>query len=572
MAVFDRAKQLVRTTGATTAKATSPVAPGKRTLTENLPVQLRASASAPQPTAPATRESRIPLQMLFGTGGAVEPVSRGVSSDSAGQAMPEALQTKMESSLGADFSAVRIHEGSSAQAIGALAYTQGTNVHFAPGQYQPDSTRGQELLGHELAHVVQQSQGRVQATTQAKGMAVNDDAGLEHEADDWGAKAARGEPISGTARSPVASHGREVTQCHLDTAMSAELSNVLCEHTTILSLMTQYNHWEGQLFEDDEVNPFAKSAQPKAMTDEQQQQILLAMDQLSGEIISQCLALKNTQQYQQHAALHDDWRQRFDRIIFETLAERQHWYGLKLGNAGKQLDYLRYYQSRGAIALLERVRAERGDLGSASEYKFLDRDALLHQAISMGYDANDLQSGIDVNYGITVGGPALTDAKNSAVSYMHINDAWIARWLREDRINDLIHTLEHEYRHVRQHHSSGFMQAASAHPGASLGEVDAYYCEITRFVERLKNANGDVTDPSLPSEQLVTDAVNAYLTYYDYLKEPRPEKFEAQRKKLDKVLFEINFNKMAPYRALLKLYLPDLYQPDDHEGSGYQML
>ncbi|HWU88165.1 MAG TPA: DUF4157 domain-containing protein, partial [Kofleriaceae bacterium] len=89
----------------------------------------------------------------------------------------------MEDSMNADFSAVQIHEGPQAAELGALAYTQGTDIHFAPGQYQLESQSGQELLGHELAHVVQQSRGRVQATTQAKGVGINDDAGLEHEAD-----------------------------------------------------------------------------------------------------------------------------------------------------------------------------------------------------------------------------------------------------------------------------------------------------------------------------------------------------------------------------------------------------
>lgn len=110
-----------------------------------------------------------------------------------GAEMPADVRAKMEGTFGVDLSRVRIHEGSNAQAIGALAYTQGTNIHFAPGQYRPGSQRGQELLGHELAHVVQQSQGRVQATTQAKGVDINDDTFLEREADEIGARAARGE-------------------------------------------------------------------------------------------------------------------------------------------------------------------------------------------------------------------------------------------------------------------------------------------------------------------------------------------------------------------------------------------
>ena len=113
-------------------------------------------------------------------------------------ALPDGVRSKMENSLGADFSNVNIHKNSSsATDVGALAYTQGNNVHFAPGQFKPDTRSGQELIGHELTHVVQQRAGRVQATTQAKGgMPVNDDKGLEAEADRMGAAAARGETVT----------------------------------------------------------------------------------------------------------------------------------------------------------------------------------------------------------------------------------------------------------------------------------------------------------------------------------------------------------------------------------------
>jgi hypothetical protein len=104
--------------------------------------------------------------------------------------MPEHVQSKMEKSIGEDFSDVNIHVGSEASDVGALAYAQGSDIHFAPGQYNPESTSGQQLLGHELTHVQQQRQGRVKPTMQAKGIAVNDDAGLEREADIKGAKAA----------------------------------------------------------------------------------------------------------------------------------------------------------------------------------------------------------------------------------------------------------------------------------------------------------------------------------------------------------------------------------------------
>jgi Domain of unknown function (DUF4157) len=67
----------------------------------------------------------------------------------------------MEAALGAVFSNVRVHVGPQAQLIGAMAFTIGSDIYFASGRYQPDTIHGRELLGHELAHVVQQRAGRV---------------------------------------------------------------------------------------------------------------------------------------------------------------------------------------------------------------------------------------------------------------------------------------------------------------------------------------------------------------------------------------------------------------------------
>lgn len=133
------------------------------------------------------------------------PLAAG-GATAAGAPLPEDVRARMEHSLGADFSAVRVHVGEAAPAVGARAYAQGSDLHFAPGEYQPDTARGQELIGHELTHVVQQAEGRVPVTQQRKGQGMNDDSSLEREADERGARAARGEPAGGGegARLPAA--------------------------------------------------------------------------------------------------------------------------------------------------------------------------------------------------------------------------------------------------------------------------------------------------------------------------------------------------------------------------------
>jgi hypothetical protein len=106
-----------------------------------------------------------------------------------GQRLPDPVREKMESVFDASFSDVRIHLGPQAGSIGALAFTHGSNIYFAPGQYNPHTAQGQQLLGHELAHVVQQRSGRV-ANPFGAGIAVIRDPALEAEADQMGMRAA----------------------------------------------------------------------------------------------------------------------------------------------------------------------------------------------------------------------------------------------------------------------------------------------------------------------------------------------------------------------------------------------
>jgi hypothetical protein len=107
-------------------------------------------------------------------------------------AIPEDLQGKMDKTFQADFSDVKIHPNSTrAPEVGALAYTQGSDIHFAPGQFKPDTSGGKELLGHELTHVLQQREGKVKPTTQVNGVPVNDNSSFENEADAFGRKLSR---------------------------------------------------------------------------------------------------------------------------------------------------------------------------------------------------------------------------------------------------------------------------------------------------------------------------------------------------------------------------------------------
>lgn len=81
------------------------------------------------------------------------------------QPLAKETREKFEAGFGHDFSTVRVHADneSAAQAreAAAQAFTIGSDVHFAAGRYQPQSEQGQDLLAHELAHVVQQSRGGI---------------------------------------------------------------------------------------------------------------------------------------------------------------------------------------------------------------------------------------------------------------------------------------------------------------------------------------------------------------------------------------------------------------------------
>ena len=100
--------------------------------------------------------------------------------------LTDSLKSGIENLSGYSMDDVKVHYNSDKPAqLQAHAYAQGTDIHLASGQ--------EKHLPHEAWHVVQQKQGRVKPTMQMKGKVnVNDDAGLEKEADVMGAKAATG--------------------------------------------------------------------------------------------------------------------------------------------------------------------------------------------------------------------------------------------------------------------------------------------------------------------------------------------------------------------------------------------
>lgn len=86
-----------------------------------------------------------------------------------GQPLDSGLQQSMGQLMGADFSRVRVHTDARSdqlnQSIRAKAFTTGQDVFFGEGTYQPKSKGGQELIAHELTHVVQQNGEVVQRVT-----------------------------------------------------------------------------------------------------------------------------------------------------------------------------------------------------------------------------------------------------------------------------------------------------------------------------------------------------------------------------------------------------------------------
>ena len=132
------------------------------------------------------------VQMLAGEEEQASPVHDVVGSG-GGSPLDAGTRSTMEAAFGTSFEGVRVHTderaSKSAESVGANAYTVGSEVVFRSGQFNPATPTGQRTLAHELAHVVQQSQGPVDGTDTAGGIKVSDpsdrfERAAEHTADD----------------------------------------------------------------------------------------------------------------------------------------------------------------------------------------------------------------------------------------------------------------------------------------------------------------------------------------------------------------------------------------------------
>lgn len=136
---------------------------------------------AQSPTAVAAgEEEKIQRSKAPGTSGApgaragrpsAGAVAPALSRSGGGQPLPAPVQGEVDAAFGLDLGAVRVHTDDQAAAmsseINANAFTHGTDIYFARGQFAPATREGRHLLAHEVTHVVQQSGGGPTGTIQA---------------------------------------------------------------------------------------------------------------------------------------------------------------------------------------------------------------------------------------------------------------------------------------------------------------------------------------------------------------------------------------------------------------------
>ncbi len=144
------------------------------------------------------------LQADFGTSNPhAESFGFDFQPSNGGEGIHQTALAKMQDSFGQDFSSVKIHQDGQAEKLGAQAFTVGEDIYFSGSSYKPEDSSGQQLLGHELTHVVQQRENRVHAPDTGGAATVYQDPKLEHEADQFGTDAAAGIKVPTSTASPA---------------------------------------------------------------------------------------------------------------------------------------------------------------------------------------------------------------------------------------------------------------------------------------------------------------------------------------------------------------------------------
>jgi hypothetical protein len=124
------------------------------------------------------------------TANAVPEISSEMESEinaarGGGQPLAEETRQPMEQAFGTDFSGVRVHTDESAdtlnQSLQAEAFTRGQDIFFKSGAYNPESTKGQKLLAHELTHTIQQDAHKRIAPWAPTGHRIITDKALEED-------------------------------------------------------------------------------------------------------------------------------------------------------------------------------------------------------------------------------------------------------------------------------------------------------------------------------------------------------------------------------------------------------
>jgi hypothetical protein len=159
--------------------------------------------------------------------------------------MPDQLKARIEALSGLTMDDVQVHLNSAKPAqLRALAYARGTNIYVGPGQ--------ERYLPHEAWHVVQQKQGRVPVTGSIHGQPLNDQRGLEREADLWGHRAAQlhspvapvhtpGRNASLPARAPI-QRTPEAALSMLGDAQNQDIASLIGEIRRILANIRLIGH------------------------------------------------------------------------------------------------------------------------------------------------------------------------------------------------------------------------------------------------------------------------------------------------------------------------------------------